>query len=339
MLQNSGLKPRLEYVDLAKGICIILVVVYHCPGLIFIPSLKVLRMPLYFFLSGMFFKTYDGFRPFVLKKVNNLLIPCVFFEILYCCLYVIISDECSFEDKVFPINNPLWFLLSLFAINILFYFIHNINNLILQTGGVLLSGILGYIVSIRLDNPLYLGSSLTALPIFYMGYLFMRKGGLERLLKVDNRDLNRAVPAILVFLVCFIMAMYYWLSMPYINYVSNTFHGNGFLVYIFSGITVVGFMYICKKMNHMRVISYCGRYSIIILGFHMIAMDIIVPAAYSFLGYTVSPPILLFIPTFLFSWFSIPVFKKYFPYFTAQKNLFEAIRKRRMTSVEELAVK
>lgn len=337
-LSNSDLRPRLEYVDLAKGICIIMVVVYHCPGLIFIPSLKILRMPLYFFLSGMFFKSYDGFRSFVLKKVNNLLIPCAFFEILYCCLCMIVSGNCSFEDKTLPINNPLWFLFSLFAINILFYFIHSINNSILRIGGVLLSGLLGYVVSITLDNPLYLGTSLTALPIFYMGYLFKQKGGLERLLKVDNAFLNCAVPAFLVIMFCLIMAMYHWLSMPYINYVSNTFYGNGLLVYIFSGIAVVGFMYLCKKMNHMKVISYCGRYSIIILGTHMIAMDIIVPVIYDFFGYT-APSISLFLMTMFISWLAIPFFRKYFPYFTAQKNLFEAIRRRWAMPDEELAVK
>lgn len=47
------------------------------------------RMPLYYFLSGLFFKTYRGFFDFVLKKINKLLIPFAFFIYLpeFCCRF------------------------------------------------------------------------------------------------------------------------------------------------------------------------------------------------------------------------------------------------------------
>ena len=41
----------------------------------------MLRMPFYFTLSGLFFKDYGGFRT-ILKKVNRLLVPFVFFYTL-----------------------------------------------------------------------------------------------------------------------------------------------------------------------------------------------------------------------------------------------------------------
>lgn len=76
-------KKRIEYIDLAKGVCILLVVFAHIhPDLtryswgIFFDSF---RMPLYFFLSGIFFKRYSGIQEFAIKKINNLIIPLLFF--------------------------------------------------------------------------------------------------------------------------------------------------------------------------------------------------------------------------------------------------------------------
>ena len=44
------------------------------------------RMPLYYFLSGLFFKPYNGFFNFAIRKANKLLIPFFFF---YFCTGVI----------------------------------------------------------------------------------------------------------------------------------------------------------------------------------------------------------------------------------------------------------
>ena len=42
------------------------------------------RMPLYFILSGLFFKDYaGGIREFLLRKANRILIPYLFFMALY----------------------------------------------------------------------------------------------------------------------------------------------------------------------------------------------------------------------------------------------------------------
>ena len=85
-------KPRYAFVDLAKGLCIMLVVWHHVAstwGLDTYPlklPLSTFRMPLYFFLSGLFFKSYAGFFDFCLRKVNKLLIPFTFFFITTSCI-------------------------------------------------------------------------------------------------------------------------------------------------------------------------------------------------------------------------------------------------------------
>lgn len=78
---------RIKFIDLAKGMCIMLVVLYHInkrydmyPELFKI--LSTFRMPLYFFLSGLFFKEYENFLGFLKRKTNKLLIPFLFFYLI-----------------------------------------------------------------------------------------------------------------------------------------------------------------------------------------------------------------------------------------------------------------
>ena len=64
------------------GFCILLVVMFHAELLDKgTPCLGMLRMPFYFALSGLFFKDYGGFKT-ILKKINKLLIPFLFFYII-----------------------------------------------------------------------------------------------------------------------------------------------------------------------------------------------------------------------------------------------------------------
>lgn len=74
----SDTKPRIEFIDLAKGLCIIIVIINHIRPFD-IPGFQSMRMPLYYILSGLFFKDYGGFVSLLIKKMNKLLIPFLFF--------------------------------------------------------------------------------------------------------------------------------------------------------------------------------------------------------------------------------------------------------------------
>ena len=74
---------RIDFVDLTKGVCIILVVMAHIGGafekLDYHSMIASFRMPLYFFISGIFFKSYEGLFGFFIRKINKLIVPFLFF--------------------------------------------------------------------------------------------------------------------------------------------------------------------------------------------------------------------------------------------------------------------
>ena len=140
-------KKRLEYVDLMKGICITLVVATHCGVCIphYLPlgfeinmALINIRMPLYFSLSGFFFKEYMSFSDFVVRKVNKLIVPYVFFAIFpYALLFVIWPETIPQNTQgiyiplrlvIEPMNGTLWFLRALFLTYLLYYAFHRISH-------------------------------------------------------------------------------------------------------------------------------------------------------------------------------------------------------------------
>ena len=137
-------KPRINYIDFMKGLCIILIVGYHItPENIYGNANHMLmsfRVPMYYFLSGFFFKPYNGFLDFTRRKVNNIIVPLAFFYLTACALAIIscevfhldrmglIGDKWQWEYLLDPIllndfhySNALWFLISLFEVNIIYH--------------------------------------------------------------------------------------------------------------------------------------------------------------------------------------------------------------------------
>jgi len=123
----STVKKRINWVDTAKGIGIFLVVFAHVNSSIS-DQIYLFHMPLFFFLSGMFFKNDQNFRHFILNKIQYLIIPFIIFltisipvRILY---FSIINDDYSLVQLIRPStsNVPLWFLPALFIVNLIFYF-------------------------------------------------------------------------------------------------------------------------------------------------------------------------------------------------------------------------
>jgi fucose 4-O-acetylase-like acetyltransferase len=77
---RDGRKDRLRHVDIAKGIAIILVVfvhnrfVMHDRGKLF-NILSSFLLPLFFFLSGIFFNPTEPFKRILIKRADSLLKP------------------------------------------------------------------------------------------------------------------------------------------------------------------------------------------------------------------------------------------------------------------------
>lgn len=342
------MKKRIQYIDLARGFCITLVVAYHInvalhlhQAQIFWKTLTVFFLPLFFFLSGLLFKEYENFLSFFIRKVNKLLIPFFFFYLVTSFampnilnLFGVtvpdsstlgISGLWAFIYEDFP-NGPIWFLLAFFFANMYFYIIlvsvkHMISNqnIVAAIVTIICFGIGFFSVTfISRNYNLYcfMDSALSALPFFAMGYLCFRYTEIL----VSNR-FDKFLPIIVIACFCFTF---------YVNgkcsYKSNTMYINPVLSYI-SGMTgTFGAIFLAKFLHDLPFVSYWGRYSLIILVSHSLLIKVYVPLLSKFgLPQPLLMAIMLIVVMFSYQMI-IPLMLKYLPYVTAQKDLINIKR-------------
>lgn len=129
---------RIKYIDIAKGISILLVALFHSKVTAYIPdviaAMSLFRMPLFFFLSGVFFSYAENPKEFFIKKTEALLKP--YFAVLLLLFFVDVTRGSEsvllnlaglFYGNATTIKwQPLWFLTHLFAIYVFTYTLFNV---------------------------------------------------------------------------------------------------------------------------------------------------------------------------------------------------------------------
>lgn len=309
-------KPRIDYIDLAKGICIILVVIFHAGYTINTPALKAMRMPLYFILSGLFYKDYDSVLVFIKKKVDRILIPFLFFFIIGLIPSLGNIKDAIVKPFIMPTlaNPPIWFLICLFWTNIIYRIISaEIKSTYIKCFIMLCFGIIGYLLACHnIYLPLFLASACSAMPFFYIGSMMRKLPIIYR----SERD-NIYIMISIIIMICAVMYCIY-MGTPFIGFYTNVYFGSIIEIYIVSVAMVVGLLMLCKAVRWLPVISYIGRYSIIVLGLHWICIAIHGP--FYFVGLILSN-LLRLVLALILSWISIPLCRRFVPFFTAQSDL------------------
>lgn len=333
MLQERS--ARIQFIDLAKGLCILAVLWYHVRFDMQADTLEYtmrnVRMPLYFFLSGLFFKTYSGFSEFALRKVNKLLVPFVFFFLIsylagVICHFLgfyekgIIQDPFEwtiifemFWKERYTYNAPIWFFVSLFEVSVYSYFLieklkNNYTYLIIAA---FLCGSIGFgLTYMDIDLPLHLDISLRYVPFFIIGYIVKQK---SPLLYPNPYDTYIPLALLALGTLTYLLAPVEPLDNVLFHYIAGL-----------CGILFV--ILLSKKLVHVPIISYIGRYSLVVLGTHTFLVG---PLRYIFSKFIPNQEMM-----FLATWITIivisrgliPVLIKLFPAFLAQKDLISVKR-------------
>lgn len=323
---------RIDFIDLAKGIAIILIVMGHC-GIQsdeIVPGLSVVALPLFFCVSGLFIRVPNYYGQFIINKINKLIVPFMFFYVIsYVPFYLLkwfypdllITQARGILDIVDNrqfFNGPIWFLLCLFWCYLIFAAVAiMIKSDILRIAVVGVIGTIGYqLGQFSIYVPLFLDVALTSLPFFCFGY-YLKKTSLLYPNKYDKYNI-------------FIFTLFYGLAVA-VSSLSDfrlAFHYNGFsgaLPGYFVAVTsVLAILFLCKMIGRLPIVSYAGRYSIVILCVHHMIYrpaNIVLKsvAGGEFCGFYWC----VFFITLGLSLSFIPLCIRYIPWFVAQKDLIK----------------
>ncbi|WP_273212125.1 acyltransferase family protein [Runella zeae] len=318
-------KVKIQWIDILKGIGIILVVLGHT-GIpwFFSKWIYSFHMPLFFFVSGVLFIP-DKYKclTFIVRKLRTLLIPYLFFSLInfFLANFLKISNfELSLAELFFGWNGlALWFVPVLFVIEILYYTINAFfknNALVLFV--VVLFCLIGYLFYVKnIYFPYKMNVVFCGLTFFYIGNISSK----FLIAKSYNWKLYDLMIFSIFFFVISIFCSFFSitkLDMAY-NQVGNLFFS---IPLAFAGILFVYFLsiivsFFSKKIS--KVLIYLGRNTFIILSLH----QIIIMAYKHWFALWLHEQISSFLIRQFFLWvtlvFLIHVFNNYF-YFILGRN-------------------
>ena len=244
-------------------------------------------MPIFLVISGILSKPQGISFAFINKKIKRLIIPFVLiysiFSVIIPSLYIISDTPCPLiinngitirrllGDFIFNdcqiINGPLWFLLSLFEIQILFALFSMSANKSYMYLFSFLCGVIGLSLSYYSIN-LYasIDNALTCLPYYALGYYMKNDSNL--ITAINNPNSRKGIYFLLSAFICFF-------TKSHIEYHRNIIYDYSFFTAHICGITgtlmLILLAYALKKMSF---INYLGRNSIIILCSHFIIIKL-----------------------------------------------------------------
>lgn len=287
-------------------------------------------MPLFFVLSGMFFKTYDSFTKMVRHKINTLIVPFFTFYILTCIVWHFVYLENFTLRELYLVsvgwiresfdNGALWFLPCLFNCYIFFFILTKLSERFNRKEVILgllsfLVGSIGYLLGYyHINLWLFLDSSMTCIPYFCFGYM----------LKKHDIIFSSCSSKILLLYSMILGIILFMLTVNYgdVGYKFNTMNCNYLIMYASGVVGSMMVIAVSKYLGDICCMTYIGKNTLVILVTHFTVIE----SLYSIILKRLPPPIgtiFLFILVMAISILLIPLCKIVFPYSTSQKHLLK----------------
>jgi acyltransferase len=278
---------RISWVDICRGIAIILVLYGH----IFTNDnqrylIYAFHMPLFFFISGLVFSPTGAMplKSIIIKYIKQLIIPYYLFALLTY-VFALVSQTAgdvtlggiayqlygiiygNGNNGMLGYNVVLWFLPCLFITKFSFALItrkitQTKNILLALFGTAILGSLIGYFLP-WLKLPLGFESALTALSFFGGGYLAMRHK--EKLSTfIQQKKMLVVTSALFTILVATIN---YNLSGSQIDLRINHL-GNVVLFYLGAFGGILTWITVSQIITRNAFLEYIGRHSLILFAWH-----------------------------------------------------------------------
>lgn len=278
-------KERVGYIDVAKGVGILLVILGHSMvGDIFLKNvIYSFHMPFFFILSGYFLNFERSIKSNMQKSFKMLLVPYFAVSLIQILLYGIFKRELLVSEfytalmggaDVYGIHanfqNVIWFIPTLFLSRLiccLLYSSHIDCSNDVKNAIIILFAFLSVIETNHIGAyiPFYFSQSLLASLFLIVGYQLRKDGVLER-------KCLFATPLIL----CCCLAY----SSKYLRmYMQTNIYPYAFIHVVCAIVISVSLLFIikyaCTKSEYNKVfkilinmLQWCGRYSLLILLIH-----------------------------------------------------------------------
>lgn len=282
---NIDKRERLDYLDVAKGIGIIAVIIGHM-GLSHVNQFVfTFHMPLFFLIAGYFISDKYDFKTFFVKKVKQLIPPYILTCIIICILSVI-SDIIQGNYNVLLHNlgqwvyaslygagtnhmkpfyikqiGAIWFLLAMLWGTCIVVYLKNVKY-----GAIFIIALayVGYKTTNYLWLPLSIQAGMTASIFIYIGYIAKKEN-------ILNKNIAMGIKIIMLLIWCFCIKYGGRLSMVKNLYENGLLNIIGAICAVY---IIIDFSKWFSKFGYpSKVTRFYGRNSLAILCFHLIELN------------------------------------------------------------------
>lgn len=296
-------KNRFDYIDIAKGLGILMVIWGHITTHWTRSFVYTYHMPMFFIFSGMLFRSskFNSFGEFAGKRVKRLFLPYVLYSIATWAIwagfnyvrgvevesywYPLLQTVLAYgSGQFFVYNSPLWFIPCLFAIEIMYFFtsqFKDVLNIALCIGLIFVSvgleHVFGYDYLYLL--PWNFDAALMALPLYAAGNLLVKHVSLSQIYESVSKYRILALGGAISFAVLLALSLNVWnsISMGY------SYYGNEwvFPVRALMGTAMVlMFAIMIESSTWMsklkKSLVWCGRNSLDIMCTHVPIKGVII---------------------------------------------------------------
>ena len=263
------LSNRIEYLDTAKGILIILMVTGH----VFLTGsvrnfIYCFHMPAFLIVSGILFAKTSQLKKktsvFIFSRIKSLIVPFVFSELIGVLTDIICNGfSLSPVGYVFNTLNQDWnngadgFLIHMFVAELAFFFVLKIPNKYVS-----LSVVFGAMTLSFLLPTMFFQGKWGIFRMFgaYLGYLGVGFVLFSREF-FENRKIIKYMSIVLSFLMC--------LGISFFSITITTSFGTFWsFVYIIGSLVGSYFVLEISRLINLKILIYFGRNSIIVLMTH-----------------------------------------------------------------------
>jgi acyltransferase len=279
---GKRVKNRIEWVDTAKGLGIVLVVLGHALPGSEMPATVIwsFHMPLFFFLSGFTAKPWaPGATPALMRNLKCLVVPYVFFSLVAIASWLTAKGElfsgsvwsAQLEQMAYGVSGPmehmrydqpLWFFTCLFSVRLLFAGLTAIlPSKPLQITGILLLALAAHAVVFPLVSSMVwnLDVAVVALVFFAGGYALQNSQAAP---SPEAKPASWAIGLVALLVMAAAVAANGRVDMN-----SRAF-GNPLWFYVgaFAGIALT--VQIAKRFDRVNLLKVLGNASIVIFPVH-----------------------------------------------------------------------
>ncbi|HEX9059905.1 MAG TPA: acyltransferase family protein [Clostridia bacterium] len=274
------MKQRIEWIDTARGIGMLLVMFAHAPiSNTLSKFIYAFHMPLFFFISGYLFNSnkYTNGANFIKSKFKTLIMPFFVFSFVNSLFWLVlrrfsnhsgISVYKPFLGMFVAIRGTdwtvcqatLWFVAALFMAELIFYFTLHVTKSTRYLIIILICySIIGCAYSrfVHVSLPWSIDVSFVGILFFGIGYL-IRQNNIFETYKIVKVSL---LPVYVLL----------WIVIAWLNSNISMFsgvYGNYILFYLSAIAGVFAFIILCKNIKLVRFITYIGENTFVFLAFH-----------------------------------------------------------------------